>query len=65
MLRQRYRENPGAFIELLRRERTVACCYCKFGVFCHRHLAVDILEKIALAKGLAFTRGGELSVVGG
>lgn len=63
LLRKRYRENPDGFIELLRRDRVVLCCYCRADAFCHRHLAVDILEKIAQAKGIPFIRGGELSIV--
>jgi hypothetical protein len=35
-------------------------CFCRAGTFCHRHLAVTVLEKIAQARGLPFMRGGEL-----
>ncbi|MHB8625528.1 MAG: DUF488 family protein, N3 subclade [Aggregatilineales bacterium] len=62
LLRDRFRAKPDTFVELLRRERIILCCYCKPDVFCHRYLAVDILEKIALAKGLPFARGGELPI---
>src|SRR5689334_22631459 len=64
LLRTRYRTNCQQFLELIRRERLVLLCYCRAGAFCHRHLAVDILEKIALANGLPMVRGGELHVSG-
>lgn len=61
ILRGRYRENEQAFIELICRAETVLLCYCPAGVFCHRHLAVKVLKKIATAKGLTLFCGGELS----
>lgn len=60
LLRARYRADEHAFIEIIQREHVVLLCYCRTGVFCHRHLALDVLDKIAHAKGLPFTRGGEL-----
>ena len=60
LLRVRYKVDAAPFLALLERERLTICCYCAVGAFCHRHLAVDILEKIAWAKGLPFARGGEL-----
>lgn len=62
LLRARYQANAKAFLTILQLDRVVCCCYCKAGIFCHRHLAVEILEKIATAKGLPFERGGELHV---
>jgi len=60
LLRARYRVNAQAFIEIIQREHVVLLCYCHTGAFCHRHLAVKVLEKIALAKRLPLIRGGEL-----
>lgn len=60
LLRVRYRKNAASFLELLDRERMTMCCYCAADRFCHRHLAVTILEKIAVANGLPFEIGGEL-----
>lgn len=64
LLRTRFQADASGFLELLCRERIVICCYCAAGAgtFCHRHLAVDILGKIAIAKGLPFEKGGELAV---
>jgi hypothetical protein len=64
LLRARYRADSRPFFDLIHRERVVLLCFCPAGVFCHRHLAVDILEKIAFAAGLPFTRGGELPTSG-
>ena len=60
LLRTRYRADPQPFFDLIHRERLTVLCFCSVGVFCHRYLAVDILEKIAYAAGLPFARGGEL-----
>jgi uncharacterized protein YeaO (DUF488 family) len=60
LLRERYRQDERAFVEVLKREQIVLLCYCRAGAFCHRHLVVDVLEKVAKAKGLPFERGGEV-----
>jgi uncharacterized protein YeaO (DUF488 family) len=60
LLRKRYRTNPQPFLDILAQEQRVLVCYCQSDTFCHRHVAVDILEKIALAHHVPFVRGGEL-----
>jgi len=62
LLRERYKADAASFMELVQRERLVICCYCAAGTFCHRHLAVDILSKIAAYHGLPLTCSGELPV---
>ncbi|HLY25954.1 MAG TPA: hypothetical protein VKQ72_06420 [Aggregatilineales bacterium] len=62
LLRSRFRQDSQAFLSLLNHEQLVTLCYCRPDVFCHRHLVVDILGKIAQARGLPFIRGGELAV---
>ena len=64
LLRERFRADRQPFLDLLERERLTLKCFCQAGMFCHRHLAVDILEKIAAANGIAVVRGGELAVSG-
>lgn len=59
LLRQRYAADPTPFLNVLARARVVLTCYCASGQFCHRHLAAEVLEKIAESKGIVFTRGGE------
>lgn len=60
LLRERYRQDEAAFIDVLKWEQVVLLCYCRPGEFCHRHLVVNVLEKVAKAKGLPFERGGEV-----
>ncbi len=63
LLRERYKANATPFVGLVQRERLVICCYCAAGgAFYHRHLAVDILSKIAAHHGLPFICGGELPI---
>lgn len=40
-------------------------CYCAPHVFCHRHLLVDIMEKIHTRRNLPFYKGGEIVDVQG
>ncbi len=61
LLRSRYAENKQPFLDILSEDRTLMC-YCGAGQFCHRHLAVDVLEKIAAHHQIPFERGGELDL---
>lgn len=64
LMRDRYRENPTAFLEALNSERLVVCCYCKdthaTTRHCHRYLLADILEKVAKRHSIAFEYVGEV-----
>jgi uncharacterized protein YeaO (DUF488 family) len=60
LLRDRYAKNKQVFIDLIHRESVVLCCYCNSPENCHRHLAVDILSKIAQAHDIAVKLGGEI-----
>jgi hypothetical protein len=62
LLRYRYRHDRSGFICILTPENADAmtlACYCKPHTFCHRYLAVEVLEKIARAHGIPFEYGGE------
>ena len=61
LLRERFRVNKDAFLEILAHDEITATCYCRAGAFCHRHLAVNVLEKIAAHYGISFERGGEVT----
>jgi hypothetical protein len=63
LLRSRFRADRQPFLDLVQRGRLVLLCFCPAGTFCHRHLALDILEKIATANGVTVIRGGELEMV--
>lgn len=61
LLRGRYAENAGMLKKMLHdRRRIVFTCYCAAGDFCHRHLAVNVLEKIGAKFGFTIVSGGEL-----
>jgi hypothetical protein len=60
VLRARYAENKQPFLDILAQPQATITCYCALGTFCHRHIAADVLEKIAEKHGLPFQRGGEV-----
>lgn len=60
LLRSRYQKNRAPFLSLLQRDRVVLVCYCPEGAFCHRHIAKEVLIKIAVAHGITASLGGEL-----
>ena len=63
LLRGRYRQDQAGFIRLLtlKREGGIALvCYCAPHSYCHRYLAVEVLEKVAKAHGIPFEYGGEV-----
>jgi protein gp37/uncharacterized protein YeaO (DUF488 family) len=59
LLRQRYASDPTPFLDILRRQRVVLKCYCPAGANCHRHLAIDVLSKIATHHQINVTIAGE------
>jgi hypothetical protein len=61
LLRQRFKADRQPFLDILAQECVTLTCYCD-GPFCHRFLAVDVLEKIARYHALPFERGGEIQV---
>ena len=65
ILRSRYRRNPDYLLSVFMlpglffpRPETTLVCYCGEG-FCHRHIAAEVLGKIALRHGVALLGGGE------
>jgi uncharacterized protein YeaO (DUF488 family) len=59
ILRYRYKMNKTAFLDLLKRYEITLLCYCAKGKFCHRHIAAEILKKIADAHGIECELCGE------
>src|SRR5438128_12489505 len=45
LLRQRYSKDPQPFMDILNQPRATITRYSASGEFCHRHLAVNALEK--------------------
>ncbi len=60
ILRERFATNRQPFLDILTHEQVTLKCYCRKGAFCHRHLALEVLEKIAVPYGIRFERGGEV-----
>ncbi|AUR89251.1 protein of unknown function DUF488 [Vibrio phage 1.121.O._10N.286.46.C4] len=60
LMRESYKSNTASWMELINKKEVALACYCRAGQFCHRHLLVDILEKLCNHHGINFERGGEL-----
>ena len=64
LMRQRYQANPAAFLEALSSDELIVCCYCKdthaTTKHCHRYILVEILEKVAVHRGIDFEFIGEV-----
>jgi hypothetical protein len=60
LLRERYATDKRPFLDLLHSDKVVLACYCAPGSFCHRHIATDVLQKVATVHNMPFERGGEI-----
>ena len=60
LMRENYINNKKYWIDFLSQDEIAIACYCKKGDFCHRHLLVDIFEKVCKHNNIKFERGGEL-----
>jgi hypothetical protein len=64
LMRRRYQANPASFLEALRSDELIVCCYCKdthaTTKHCHRYVLVEILEKVAAHRGIGFEAIGEV-----
>lgn len=60
LMRQSYQQNKLAWLELCKMDEVCLACYCKAGDFCHRHIIVDMLERVCKANGIEFERKGEI-----
>lgn len=61
LLRKRYAKDKTPFLNILKQERVILTCFCQPTWNCHRHLAVDVLKKIADHHKLPIQIIGELS----
>ena len=60
MLRGSYIRYPERFLEFLESETITLMCYCRPGVFCHRHLlAKTVFPTLAKERGLDVVYMGE------
>jgi len=59
LLRQRYAKDKKPFLDILKRERVILTCYCTDHTHCHRSLAMQVLQKIAVYLDITITLVGE------
>ena len=60
-LRDASRASPEAFKMFLSQDGPVAVgCYCRAGIFCHRHLFVQFMEHVARGNGYSLSYRGEI-----
>ncbi len=60
LMRRSYQNNKENWLELCSQHQVALACYCRAGDFCHRHLVVDMLEKICEHHGIPFENLGEI-----
>lgn len=60
LMRQSYKNNFKRWMEVLSMNSVTLCCYCPPTEFCHRHLLVDILTKVASRHGVKVEYKGEI-----
>lgn len=58
-MRQSYKDHIDKWIGLLSKPSFAIACYCKEGVFCHRHLLAQYLLKVAQYHGITIMFKGE------
>lgn len=60
LMRLSYGNDRQAWLDLLGKESIAIACYCKEGVFCHRHLLIKYLLAVAKSNGIEATYEGEI-----
>ncbi|MBH14215.1 MAG: hypothetical protein CMF37_14985 [Leeuwenhoekiella sp.] len=60
LMRLRYRRYRNLFEAMSKQEQVAFGCYCKDGDFCHRHLLIEMFEKICNNYDIPFKYIGEL-----
>jgi len=60
LMRSSFKQNRPRWLTLCSMEQVAIACYCPVGVFCHRHLLANMIEKVCSAHGLPFQAMGEL-----
>src|SRR5205823_2771135 len=60
LLRDRWTDDKQPFLDIVQQDKVTLTCYCGPGEFCHRYIAVDVLEKVAERQHIPFERGGEI-----
>lgn len=61
LMRQSFTKNREAWKALLEKENIAIACYCKVGVFCHRHLLIKYLLAAAKFFNIEASYEGEIT----
>lgn len=59
LMRQRYRQDPYLFDELLGRDKIALACFCGGDKPCHRYLVEDMMSKVAKSRNINYEYKGE------
>lgn len=60
LMRLSYLHHREKWLSILHQDNVAIACYCRTGVFCHRHVLKEILEKVAKIHQIEFIDGGEI-----
>jgi len=60
-MRRSVRDHAKAWEDLAQYEKVAVACYCRVGVFCHRHIWVTLVKKYFARKGIAVIDMGEFT----
>lgn len=63
LMRESYRINPNRWHEVCRVDSLIIACYCRAGIFCHRHLLKDMFKLVCQRQSLPFEYLGEIDNV--
>ena len=59
IIKKSQEEHPEFWKELCRKEKIIIACYCKAGVFCHRHLLTKYIKEYCKENRIVFSYVGE------
>ena len=60
LMRTNFKRDKQFWLDTLSQDSLCIMCYCAKGKFCHRHLLVDIFEKVCKMYKIPFEYKGEL-----
>lgn len=60
LMQESLREHSAYWERLLHEPNLAIACYCRPGVFCHRHILADIFERECERRGIPFIRRSEI-----
>lgn len=61
LMRISFKEHKKEWLDVLKQDKIILCCYCHNGDFCHRYILVDLFIKTAKYYGIDVKYEGELT----